>query len=270
MKILDKSGASIDLSLWNDYAKDPALTIGTANKTVILATGVSVSHFNNNLSLTSNKTLTEISYNPDLSITADLLNWFSGLSQLDFKAVELSEKKAKKHEYPLKTVADIRDSVPNTDERYTTIAYIRYIKTDDVQVTYESCIYCKKKVVLESSGFFQCNNCKKSSKECTYRYLLRSMQLSDFTAGIYCTAFHEVGEFLFKMKAQEFHNKNAEEKKEIALKACLNSYSFVIRASSNTTPDGNTRIEYTISYVNQINPVDVTKRILNTILDGIN
>lgn len=271
LKVIDKSNTSIELCLWNELATDVRISNITPSSTVIQATGVIVTNFNGGLTLSTARNLTEITYDPDSEMAREFKAWFSKLQPGEMKILELSEKKeGNRSELPLKNIAEIKSMQPSTTDRYELIAYFRFIKLEDNNsLTYSACISCKKKITSDSTEYFNCNSCQKSNKTCMYRYLLRSMQIADFTGMFYTTAFNEVGEFLFQMKAQEFFHKTLEEKKEIIGKVQNHSYCFTVKALSGNSLDGTQRIEYTINSAYHVNHAEITKKTLGLLSNSI-
>jgi replication factor A1 len=266
LKIIDQSLTSIDLSLWNEIANSPNINTLEIKKTAILGLGLIVSHFNNDISLTTNKNCSQVLFDPDQPAISELKTWFIENNNPELQIKNLSERKSTQTaEISLKTISEIKENSHSPNEKYLVIGHIRNIKTEDIQFTYESCVSCKKKVVIDSSGFYQCNSCRNSSQECVYRFLFRSIMIADFTGMLFATAFSEVGEFLLKMKPRDFSLKSDQEKKEIIQKTFLSTYMFTIRVTLSNNQDGNTRTEYTIINIAYINYPEATKKVLNII-----
>ena len=270
LKVLDNSGASIDLVLWNEQATDPRISTITPSSTIVLARGVVISTYNGGISLSTSRNLTEITYDPNVPAINELRLWLSSTNPSEIKNIELSEKKeGRKSELSLKNIAEIRGMAPNPNDRYELIACIRYIKFDETtSLTYSACVGCKKKITQDSTDFYNCNSCQRSNKDCMHRYLLRSLQIADFTGMLYTTAFNEVGEVLLQMRAEEFHNKSLEEKKEIINRVQNHSYCFSIKVMPGTSQDGSQRTEYLISFASHINYAESTKKILGIIANS--
>ena len=263
LKIVDTSNTSIELSLWNEFSKDFILNSVIPSSTVIIAKGVSISNFNGELKLNTSQYHTELLYDPDIPLTGELKGWFNNSSQGEIKSIELTEKKDRKiYDIPLKSIEELKTFQPDQTQRYEIIGHSKIIKKDEVSLTYPSCQVCKKKVTEESTGYYHCSSCQKTSKDCIHKFLLRSLLISDFSGTVYGVAFNEVGELLFQMKAQEFFNKSEDDKKELISMISLRQHSFIMKVSSSVGQDGVTRMEYIVTNANYVKHNDVTKKIL--------
>ncbi|OMJ75990.1 hypothetical protein SteCoe_24752 [Stentor coeruleus] len=268
LKIFDRSRKLIEISLWNEQATDQKILSLVPQESVFHGKGLIITHYNGGVGLSTSRSLSELICNPKDESANDLLNWYknSGNDPL----VELSEKKEPRRiELQLKTVAEIQHMPAIKDEKFQVLGHVT-MRKNEINLAYESCIGCKKKVNQESDGFYYCQGCRKSSKEFIHRFLLRGIIISDFTGSIFATAFHETGELILDMKVKDFVVKSEEEKQEIIKNANSKHFSFTIRINEVKTLEGNTRTEYTISNASFINHGDCTKKILNLVSNGIN
>lgn len=268
LKIFDKSRKLIEISLWNEQATDPQILSLVPHESVFHGKSLIITHYNGGIGLSTARGLSELIYNTKDEIAEELLNWHKHSS--NDPLVELSEKKEiRRNELQLKTATEIQHMPAIKDEKYQVLGHVT-VRKNEINLTYESCVGCKKKVSQESDSFYYCITCRKSSKECNYRFLLKGIIISDFTGSIFATAFHEVGELILDMKAKDYFLKKEEEKLEIIRNASSKHFSFIMRINEVKTPEGNTRMEYTVSSASFINYGDCTKKILNLLSNGIN
>lgn len=268
LKIFDKSRKLIEISLWNEQATDPQILSLVPHESVFHGKSLIITHYNGGIGLSTARGLSELIYNTKDEIAEELLNWHKHSS--NDPLVELSEKKEiRRNELQLKTATEIQHMPAIKDEKYQVLGHVT-VRKNEINLTYESCVSCKKKVSQESDSFYYCITCRKSSKECNYRFLLKGIIISDFTGSIFATAFHEVGELILDMKAKDYFLKKEEEKLEIIRNASSKHFSFIMRINEVKTPEGNTRMEYTVSSASFINYGDCTKKILNLLSNGIN
>lgn len=273
LKIVDDSGMSIELSLWNELANDPNVSNLIPNESIIHAKSVNVTIFNETLYLSSVKSLTELIFNPTSPQSSKLMSWFKGGNKDSLQIVDLSlRKEGTKDNLDFITINQLKNCTAGKD-RYFVIARIQFSKLDERKITYESCSKCKKKVEVNSEGMFNCISCGSFSKECSYKFLIRGLILGDFTGSIFTTAFNETGEYMFKIKAPEFAKKSEAEQEELIKSVGSNQYYFSVRKNLvDNRNDGTTRVEYTIGNIHPIYYADCTKRILNLIggKEGVN
>lgn len=266
LKLVDDSGTSIELSLWNELALDPKVASLVPNESIIHVKSISVTIFNETLYLSSIKTLTDLIIDPVTPEAERLKNWFkNGNGQL-MQIVDLSlRKEGTRDNIEIITISQLTNCAAGKDKYYI-IARIQFSKADDRKITYESCTKCKKKVESNSDGMFSCIPCNTYTRECSYKYLIRGLILGDFTGSIYSTAFNETGESMFKLKASEFAKRSEGEHEELIKSVGSNQYLFAIRKTLvEGKNDGATRVEYTVANLYPINFNECTKRILNII-----
>ena len=73
---------------------------------------------------------------------------------------------------------------------------------------------------------------------------------------------------LLQMRAEEFHQKSLEGKKEILTNVQGHSYRFSIKVMPGTSQDGSQHTECLIYFANQINYAESIKEILGIIVNS--
>ncbi|CAG9328066.1 unnamed protein product [Blepharisma stoltei] len=208
IKVMDPSNCAIEISLWNEEAEspifhDPKLPIFFAAKYLRITDY-------HGLSLSSDRGNTKIIYNPkNIEETKKFIDWFNrGIDKENAKYLTQGSSSAPK-EY--KQFSDLNNfwnnyDGPQLEENTGFIGYIGFIRRDDPNLMfYTACKNaqnCKKKVILESNGFYRCEKCQESFEQCQYRYLL-SVRLHDHSDAIWATAFDDIGTQLLKCSASD-------------------------------------------------------------------
>jgi replication factor A1 len=262
IKILDDSGARVDLSLWNENASDSRISELRVNDSILYAKSVNITIYNEAFYLSSVRAMTELEFNPLNENAGRIMKWFKNLDKDSVQILDLTQRKENnRDDEPYHTIEQIKNKPPG-NEKYFVICRVQFPKQVE-KATYPSCIKCNKKVDANEEGVFNCISCGGFSRECTYKYLLRGVMLGDSTGSIFATAFNEAAEFLLKMKAAEFEKKNDEEKLSIVRSSSFLQFVFSIRIAELQRTNQGTRNEFTIGSVYPVNYTEGTKRILN-------
>lgn len=107
------------------------------------------------------------------------------------------------------------------------------IKADNA--AYPACPECKKKVMMEESGW-RCEKCQKTYPAPDYRYIL-TCSVEDETSQIYVNGFDDLGRTLLQMDANEFmalKEENSTAAQQVVKKGLFETFNFKIRAKTET------------------------------------
>lgn len=236
LSLVDSSGTSVRLTLWNQDAKsfDEKL-----NGTVVAAKEVKVSDFGGrSLSLTYNG---QIIAQPNLPEAYKLQGWYvnNGKGQ-NFKNAGASEVSGdtgmNETRLLLSDVEEKKIGLEDTPDYFTTKALVSFISPNTVY--YPACTTegCNKKVIQETNGEWRCEKCDKTMPRPIFRYVL-NMTINDFTGSIWVSAFNESGETILGITADELHDISTEDeslREEIMNNRTRQDLVFKIRSKSET------------------------------------
>lgn len=274
VKIMDQSLSSVEITLWNESATRADLEVDLGSHPVLVGNKLRVSHFDG-ISLTIDRTISKILIDPAME-AVDSLKSFMQTSQ-GFESVDLTVKNERKvGTRPIKTLREIKDywdasDATTREEMYQTRAFIGYIKRDDKSsMTYESCKNkdkCKKKVIMESDGFFKCNSCNESFEKPVPRYLV-TLRIHDPTESLYITSFDDTGVQLFKSSAEhlmELHATNEPQFESVVDAPIQKEFIFTIKAQPSNNDRGS-RAKFILMGIRDVNKKEAADKMLSEIL----
>eukprot|EP01103_Thecamoeba_quadrilineata_P012133 TRINITY_DN3056_c0_g1_i1.p1 TRINITY_DN3056_c0_g1~~TRINITY_DN3056_c0_g1_i1.p1 ORF type:complete len:679 (+),score=164.76 TRINITY_DN3056_c0_g1_i1:54-2090(+) len=251
ISILDKTRATIEVSLWGATAENLTLLEGQ----VVAFKGLRISDYNTK-SLTSVSS-TYIETNCQRPEAKDLNNWYNTVQGAGGLAVvEVTKKNTAKSDGPR-----AGNFAGKTDERkmlsqvsqehlgenqpayFTTKATITMLKRDKGGPWYNACPGegCQKKVTFNTVlNQWQCEKCNISAPRCLHRYIL-SLVAVDHTSSQWLSAFNEAGQKILNIDASKLAEmKEAGRDQEFESyfqKANFKSYIFKIRAKEERYND---------------------------------
>ena len=209
LTITDHTEASIEVTLWGNNALLPEFErLDLCEKPIVAFKNVKLTEFNT-LSLSSDRDSTIVSFdlknNPDIE---SLIKW-KRQKEVIYPSTPLSERKTRNAKFA--TTAEMKKEwtnplIMNKTDLFRVIGNLGLLKLeDDRLIYYEACtnLNCKKKVIRDSYGRFNCDTCNKSSDICNYRFLANLM-LIDCTGSIYVTGYDETMTELLKCSAAQF------------------------------------------------------------------
>lgn len=202
LSLVDSSGTSVSLTLWNQDANsfDENLT-----GAVIAAKGVKVSDFGGrSLSLTFSGQLVA---QPKVPEAYNLQGWYENSGKNEhFKSAGsgamAGDSKMNETRMLLGDVLDNNIGMNDKPDYFTCKATVSFISPSTLY--YPACTTegCNKKVHQETDNTWRCEKCDKSMPNANYRYIL-NMTLNDFTGSIWATAFDDSGETILGLTANQ-------------------------------------------------------------------
>jgi replication factor A1 len=268
--LVDHTERTVNLTLWGEQAENfnPPL-----ENTVVAAKNVRVSDFNGrSLSAVSGARL---EFNPDISRTKELINWWTQqdpstlIARLKPLATgaggegdALSRAPA-----PEKTFKQVRDEGLGLTQSdiFQTRATITMIKHDDnAPLYYNACPECNKKVQRQNNQWYCDKQCKKYFDAPIPRYIL-TLSASDSSGSLWINAFNDVGKIILERDAAEIaamKEKNDPNLDRVFNDAIFKMYNMKIRARSEPTPEGESRVKYTLIGIAPVNFTEESAKIL--------
>lgn len=110
---------------------------------------------------------------------------------------------------------------------------VAFIKSEGC--AYPACPECRKKVVMEHSGW-RCEKCQKTYDAPQWKYVMTA-NIEDATSQMFVSLFDETGTTIMEMGAGEFislKENNSAAAQEVVNKALYKTYNFKIRAKTET------------------------------------
>jgi len=156
----------------------------------------------------------------------------------------------------IRSLADVKSSELGVGERmdyFSTRATVVFMKPDSMW--YPACQKpdCNKKVT-EDGNSWRCEKCNQSWPQPQYRYIM-SMACSDWSDQAWLQGFNDVGEAIFKRKADDLHDMKDRDDAEFAAtvqEAVGETFNFLCRAKTDTY-NGQPRVRYGISRIQPLN-----------------
>ncbi|KAH3901733.1 replication factor A subunit protein RFA1 SCDLUD_001506 [Saccharomycodes ludwigii] len=249
--IVDDSGYSISLGLWNNLAVDFNLPEGS----VIVAKGVRVSDFNGkSLSMTPNG---NIYSNPETPEAFALKGWYDSQGKSSTFHSLKQEFSRRDNIAERKTIRAAEEENLGASERgdyFNIKAAITYVRTDNFCYPGCSSPNCAKKVIETSDGSWRCEKCDATYPTPNYRYTL-SISVLDETGQMWLTLFNEQAETLLGVSANklmEIKENSDTEFNDIIQKVQMCEFDFRIRARQDTYNDVQ-KIRYSAATISRLN-----------------
>mmetsp|Transcript_32940 Transcript_32940/g.45216 ORF Transcript_32940/g.45216 Transcript_32940/m.45216 type:complete len:313 (+) Transcript_32940:715-1653(+) len=267
----DRSGNSIELTLWGDFAK---VEYENSIASVLAVKGVRVSDFNEK-SLSSTFS-SDLQLNPDIPECNELKQWYNSQGGTDYQFNTVTHSRGggaggaggprSTGIHPISQMKEEAMVNPETATYFNVRGTIVLFRKDR-NVSYAACPTCQKKV-QNTAGYWHCEKCSESYDSPQYRYIL-SCNISDHTSSVWVSSFDEVGKkIMLDVSAEQLH-----EWKEGQIDgpydtafddASFRSYKFRIRAKQDTY-QGEPRMKYAVSSIFPIDFVEDTASILKEI-----
>lgn len=268
----DKSGASIEVTLWGEHALSTFFTnLDLTTRPILAIKGAQVSDYSTK-SLTTFRTTQLFLNATDLPTVLDLQNFAQEFSIINRDMTPLTVKTERRIDVkPISYILDEWATFVQTAEKYYQIlARITFIKNDDnTTLWYDSCKSCKKKVILDDTRYL-CNKCNKQTTDCDYRYIL-SMRVQDGTGGIFVTAFDEIACKLLKAPASQMRTLQSEDPDEYSCHladAIWNEYLFTIKVQKEVGDMGD-RVKMVVASMTEVEYPRVAQRMLQDIENSL-
>lgn len=234
--IADDSNKSVRLTLWDTAAEE----FDSNGSPVLACKGARVGDFNGRtLSLGGNSTFKR---NPEIPEAQNLQKWYrekgnsssfdtfssSGMVGLGGE-VGISPSK-------MLTLQQAKSEGLGSGDKpayFTFRGTVVFIRTENF--AYPGCPECKKKLLLEESGW-RCERCMKSFKTPDYRYIV-TMSTEDATSQVFINGFDEIGRSLLKMDANELmrlKENDSAAAQVVFNKALFQTFIFKVKAKQET------------------------------------
>ncbi|KAH7572080.1 hypothetical protein JRO89_XS04G0198400 [Xanthoceras sorbifolium] len=277
LNLKDKSGRSIELTLWGEFCNKEGQKlqemVDVGIFPVLAVKAGKVNEFSGKSIGTISST--QLFINPDFPEGRDLQEWFDRGGK-NAASVSISKEimaGGSKNEIR-KTVSQIKDEGLGRSEKpdwVTVRAFISYIKSDTF--CYTACPLmigdrqCNKKVT-RSGNRWQCDRCNQEFEECDYRYLLQA-QIQDPTGVTWVTAFQESGEEIMGCSAKELYSLKYELQDEmrfgeIIRSRIFNQYLFKLKIKEELYGDEQ-RVKITVIKSEQLNYSSESRYLLDLI-----
>ncbi|KAL3231105.1 Replication factor A protein 1 [Nakaseomyces bracarensis] len=276
IQIVDDSGFSISVGLWNQQALDFNLPEGS----VIAIKGVRVSDFGGkSLSMGFNSTLIA---NPEIPEAYTLKGWYDqqGKDQ-DFTSLKQdpgagpSAGNLAKFIGQRITIARAEAENLGKSERgdfFSVKAAISFMKVDNFAYPACSNENCNKKVIEQPDGTWRCEKCDINNPSPRWRYIL-TISIIDETDNLWLTLFDDQAKQLLGVDANtlmSLKENDPDEFTRTTQSVQMNQYDFRIRAREDNYND-QTRIRYTVANLHKLNfkaeadylAEELTKALLN-------
>lgn len=267
--VSDHTECSIEITLWNDLAELQEFnSLDLGDRPILVFKNLKLKDYNK-FSLSSERLISKVIFNTDGIKEAEFLKSWKAERRRVCPNTPLTEKKELNAD--LKTAAEIKAEW-NNPLIYTKTEYFRMIGvlgkiqlSDEKPIWYQSCTRCKKKVMSDSSGNFNCESCGSSSPMCEFRYIC-NLAISDCTGFIYATAFDDVMTSLIGVPAKEFHNivlNNLSEAEDLVFSVSCKYVNLVINCKENEGPSA---YKFTIKRLDKFIPSNITRLLLKDLL----
>ncbi|KAK2645259.1 hypothetical protein Ddye_020454 [Dipteronia dyeriana] len=278
LNLKDKSGRSIELTLWGDFCNKEGQKLQEMVDVGIFPVLAVKAGKVNDFSGKSIGTISssQLFINPKFPEARDLQEWFDRGGK-NAASVSISREftvgGSSKNDIR-KTVSQIKDEGLGRSEKpdwVTVRAFISYIKSDTF--SYTACPLmigdrqCNKKVMM-SGNRWQCERCNQEFDECDYRYLL-SAQIQDPTGVTWVTAFQESGEEIMGCSAKELYMLKYEAQDEAGFGEIIRGrifklYLFKLKIKEEMYGDEQ-RVKTTVMKAEQLNYSSESRYLLDLI-----
>jgi replication factor A1 len=275
LKLVDPSKTSVELTLFGEFTEAEALNRDQMPKLILLGKGLQVSDFNS-ISLATRLT-SKLLYNESgHEVISSMERWRDTELPRVTEIYDLSITRLSSTRRELKTLREIKamwEDRAMTEELCYVNGIVGQINHDNSSALwYTACIddKCKRKVSLESHGYYCCEVCQKSFAECQRRYRF-SVRLHDSTGLVWAQAFDEVGLKLLGRSANDlFYLTQSEqgmrEFEAICLKSICSEYEFTLRVKMN---ESRQEVDYTIAYASPLDSNRAAEMYLREIAEAL-
>lgn len=250
LTIVDRSGASVRLTLWGRQAENFKET----GEPIIAWKGVKVGDFGGRtLSMLSSSSM-EI--NPDIPEAYALRGWYDtdGKGQ-DFQPQTTSAPRtggAGFNREEIRLLDDVRNSNLGGGDKpdyFAARATIMHIKSDNI--AYPACQTqgCNKKVIEQHDGW-RCEKCDKVYERPSYRYIM-AMAVADHSGQVWFQCFNDAGVVVFNMTADELielKTRDDAQYNKVLENAVGTAYNFTCRAKMESFQD-TSRVRYGVQRI---------------------
>lgn len=258
--IVDDSGYSVTVGLWNQQAVDFNLPEGS----VVAFKGVRVSDFGGK-TLSMGFTSTMIP-NPEVPEAYSLKGWYDSKGHTEnFSSLKQEVGAASSGAHLAKfisqriTIATAQNENLGRSEKgdfFSVKAAISFLKVDNF--AYPACSNegCNKKVIEQSDGTWRCEKCDTNNQAPDYRYML-TMSILDETGRLWVTMFNDQAKQLLGVDANQLiAMKNNQDDQNLFTETTqniqMNQYDFRIRAREDNY-NNQSRIRYTVANLHPLN-----------------
>ncbi|OBZ80672.1 Replication factor A protein 1, partial [Choanephora cucurbitarum] len=256
LTIADDSGKSVRLTLWDP--KDDGFE--TSANPIIACKGARVSDFNGRALSASSGCLIKV--NPDIPEMQKLRRWYNEKgqnSQFDSFSNAMTvggngEYRGNSNRITLQEAKTQNLGSSDRPDYFSFRGTVVFIKNENF--AYPSCPTCRKKTLLEETGW-RCEKCQKSFPKPEYRYIL-TMSVEDATSQIYLNGFDDLGLAVLKTSANdlmELKETNGTAAHQIIAKAHYQTFNFKVRAKQEVFND----IARTKFQCVDVQPIDYVK-----------
>lgn len=255
--IVDDSGYSISIGLWNQQAIDFNLPEGS----VVAVKGARVTDFGGkSLSMGFNSTLHA---NPEIPEAYSIKGWYDAkghdesFHSLKQEVGSSTTGNAVKFIANRITIAKAQAENLGMSEKgdyFNVKAAVSFLKVDNF--AYPACASenCNKKVVEEPDGTWRCEKCDVNHPKPQWRYML-TISVMDESGQLWLTLFNDQAEQLLEIDASslmEMKESDPEQFSKTTQKVQMNEYDFRVRAREDNYNDVS-RIRYTGANVHKLN-----------------
>lgn len=254
--LCDQSNAEIKLTLWGATAE----SFSAEGDPVVAVKGTRVGDYNG-VTLSGGDVLV----NPDLEQTSKLRQWWDTQGRsAQFNSLTVAGQRSGGGggDGVMKSISEVKlENLGYNSDRgdyYSTVANITYFQKD--KALYKACPNqidgreCNKKVQDNGDGSFRCEKCSLNMNNFKWR-LMVSLNMGDYSDGMWATCFQETAEKLLGMSSEEVGNMSEQDEEgynKVFTDACFKTYSFRCRAKADTYND-ETRVKHTVI---SVDPVD--------------
>ncbi|AET40553.1 replication factor A subunit protein RFA1 Ecym_6168 [Eremothecium cymbalariae DBVPG len=245
--IVDDTGYSISVGLWNEQAVDFNLPEGS----VIAVKSARVTDFaGKSLSMGFSSTLHP---NPDIPEAYAIKGWYNAKgSETNFHSLktEAGESGAVKFIANRITIGRAKEENLGRSEKgdyFNVKGAINFLKVDNFAYPACSSEGCQKKVIEQTDGTWRCEKCQVDHPNPKWRYML-TISILDETSQIWLTLFNDQAEKLLGMDANtltKLKNTDSEQFQRVTQSVQMNEFDFRIRAREDTYNE-ETRVRYTV------------------------
>jgi len=258
--ICDKTNSEVTLTLWGTTAEN----FTGDNNPVLAVKGSKVSDFNG-VGLSGG----DVMINPDLAESHALKGWWDEVGcNTNFTSLTVQGQRgagAAIDPSSIKSIAEVKlENLGYNSDRgdyYSCVASITFFSKD--KALYKACSNkmddreCNKKIQENGDGSYRCEKCSLNLNEYKWRLML-SMNMGDFSDGVWVTCFQETAEKILGCSSEEVGKLSEEDEDRynaVFARASFKSYAFRLRAKADTYND-ETRVKHTVV---SVEPVDYPK-----------
>jgi len=267
--VCDSSKAEVMLTLWGSTAE----SFQTEKYPVIAVKGAKVSDFNG-ITLSGG----DLMVNPALAEATKLRFWWDECGAVtNFTSLTVQGQRSGAggvDSASVKSLAEVNleNLGYNSDrgEYYSAIGTVTYFTKD--KSLYKACPNqvdgreCNKKMQENGDGTYRCEKCSANLSNFKWRLLL-SMNIGDYSDGVWATCFQETAEKMLGASSEEIGNlseQNEDRFNAVFAEASFKSYAFRMRAKADTYND-ETRVKHTIVGLEDVDYAAMNKMMIKEI-----